>query len=263
MADKVAAKIYFVLSDIHAPYQSERGIQIVCDMMRDMQPHGLVLAGDCLDLPEVSRHNAQSVALLEGKRIAKTFTAGNKLLDQLDAAAGTRCKEKWWLNGNHEDRWYRWLQSGDNVVFADDEATDIGTRLKLSQRGYTYVKDYPGGHIKLGKLLIVHGKFTNKYCAAKHLEEYQVSILTGHTHTVQSYHASTWDGQRGAYCQGHLADPDSEAMSYHKPPRRWIQGFSIVYVKPSGEFWVQAVNIVNGETFYGGKQYPKSLRRAA
>ncbi len=263
MADRVAAKSYLILNDIHVPYQDERAIQIVCDVASDLRPHGIVLNGDILDLPEVSRHNAGSVALLEGKRIAKTFTAGNKLLDQLDRAVGSRCTDRHWINGNHENRWYRWLQSGDNVVFADDETTDLPARLGLARRGYVYHRDYPTAHVKLGKLVITHGQWSGKYPAARHMERYQTSVLVGHTHTVQTYHASTWDGQRVAYCNGYLADPDSEAMAYAPPPRAWQQGFAVAYVAPDGKFWVQLLSIVDGELHYGGKQYPKSLRRAA
>lgn len=263
MADKVAAKTYVILSDVHVPYQDARAIQVVCDVMQDLRPHGIVLNGDILDLEEISRHNAGSVAHLEGKRLAQTFTAGNKFLDQIDKAAGTRCKEKYFVYGNHEHRFQRWVESGDNAVFADDEAVDIAHRLRLAQRGYVAYKDYPVAHVRLGKLLVTHGQYTGKYPAAKHMERYQTSVLVGHTHTVQTYHASTWDGQRVAYCQGYLADPDSEAMKYAPPPKAWQQGFSVVYVADDGRFWVNLVSIVDGELFYGGRQYPKSLRRAA
>lgn len=261
MADIVGARIYLVLSDIHVPCQDERAIQIACDMMRDLRPHGLVLNGDILDLPEVSRHNAGSVGHLEGKRISQTFTAGNKLLDQLDAAAGPRCKEKHFIFGNHEHRWARWLMSGDNIVFADDDAMDFGVRLKLRERGYLCHKNYPEAHVRIGKLLVTHGQWCGKYPAARHMERYQTSVLVGHTHTAQSFSASTWDGQRAAFCSGHMADAASEAMDYAPKPNNWITGFSVVYVEPSGNFHLHQISVVEGRAFYGGKLYPARARR--
>lgn len=263
MADRVPAKTYVVLSDVHLPYESKTAIDAVCELIKDIQPHGVVLAGDILDLPEISRHNRGSVALLEGKRVAHTFVSGNKFLDRIDAVAGPRCKDKHWIDGNHEHRFARWVQSGDNVVFADDDCTSIPYRLKLADRGYIYHGDYPNGFVRLGKLLVTHGTATGKYPAAKHMEKYQTSILVGHTHTQQTYHASTWEGQRGAYCQGFLADPDSEAMAYHPHPRAWIQGFSVVHVRPNSDFFVVPVNFVNGAAMFGMDIYPKRLRRAA
>lgn len=263
MADRVPAKIYFIFNDIHVPDQNKPLVDAACELLRDIKPHGIVLNGDILDLPEVSRHNAGSVAHLEGKRLAHTWTAGNKLLDQFDAAAGPRCKEKHFIEGNHEHRWQRWIESGDNVVFADDEATSLKYRLRLQQRGYVYHSGYPDAHVRIGKLLVTHGQWSGKYPAARHLERYQISVLVGHTHTDQTYHASTWEGQRGAYCNGHMADEDSDAMAYAPKPRAWIQGFSVVQVRPSGDFFVQPVRWVNGCFFYGTDIYPKRFRRAA
>lgn len=263
MADRVLAKTYVVFSDIHIPYEDKTLVAAALELVKDIQPHGVVLNGDILDLPEVSRHNAGSVAHLEGKRIANSFAAGNKFLDTLDAAVGPRCKEKHWVTGNHENRWDRWVQSGDNAVFADDEYVTLPARLRLKERGYIYHGDYPDAHVRLGKLLVTHGQFCGKYPASRHMERYQTSILVGHTHTQQTYHASTWDGQRAAYCAGHMADEDSEAMAYFPKPRPWIKGFTIVHVFPGGDFVVQPINYVGGRFMYGSDVYPKRLRRAA
>lgn len=251
-------KRYLVLSDVHVPSQDHAAISAVCAFAKDYRPHGLILNGDILDLPEISRHSAGSLAQLEGKRIAKTFAAGNKFLDQVGAAVGKTCTEKHWINGNHESRWYRWLAAGDNAVFADDDLTDIPARLKLRLRGYKYHRDYPTAHVKLGHLTVSHGQWTGKYAAARHLERYQTSILVGHTHTSQAHHASTFTGQRGAYCAGFLADPDSPAMAYAPLPKAWITGFATVTVDTSsGNFWVNLHNFVNGVFHVGAKTYGK------
>jgi predicted phosphodiesterase len=246
-----------VLSDVHCPFEDRRAIDIVCEVIADLRPHGLVLNGDIADLPEVSRHSAGSVAMLEGKRISETFAATKKFVERVTAAAGERCTKKHFIFGNHEDRLRRWLNSGDNAVFAGDEGFDLRIRFGLAANGYIVHDDYPESHIRLGKLLVTHGKYEGKHCAHKHLDEYQTSILVGHTHTVQIYHGSTWDGQRVAVCQGMLGDTETEAFSYKKPPRRWVTGFSVVHVAPDGRFWINLLNIFGGELHYGGKKYPR------
>jgi len=263
MADRVIAKTWVCLSDIHLPFEDKHAVATALEIIKDLRPHGIALLGDVLDFYEISHHNHGSVAKLEGYRIADTFKAGNRFLDELDKALGNRCTERHWVDGNHSDRLKRWIETASNAVFAGDESVDIGHRLKLKERGYSYHAGYPNAHVRVGKLVLTHGIWCGKYPAARHMERFQSSVLVGHTHTHQVYTASTWEGQRIAYCQGHLADVDSPAMAYAAKPNNWITGFSVIQVMPNGNFWVQPVNFVGGVTMYGQSLYPKRLRRAS
>ena len=261
MADRVLAKTWVVLSDVHVPYENKPFVDAACELIADIKPHGLILNGDIINFDEISRHNAGSVALLEGKRFAQSITATNKFLDKVDAAAGVRCKEKYWHDGNHESNLYRWMLRGDNAVFMDDPALSLPSRLRLKERGYIYKGDYPNAYTKIGKLLVTHGQYCSKFPAARHMEKYQVSTLVGHVHTEQTFAASTWDEPRISYTQGHMADEESEGMSYYPRPRPWISSFSVVHVRPNGMFYRVPVQWVDGAMFYGSNAYPKKLRR--
>jgi predicted phosphodiesterase len=255
---KDSFKRYVVLSDIHVPYQNRAAIDAICSFMKDYRPDGLILNGDILELDEVSKHSSGSLAQLEGKRIARTFTEGNALLDKLCVAAGKQCTERHFVAGNHEHRLTRWLAAGDNAVFKDDPAMSIPTRLRLKLRGFLWHGEYPEAHVKLGHLVVTHGQFCAKDAARRHLERYQTSVLVGHTHVSGSYHASTFTGQRGAYCAGHLADETADAMQYAPKPKAWITGFATVVVHvPTGDFHVDLHNFVSGVFHVGGKAYGK------
>lgn len=99
---RLDAKKFVVTSDWHVPDEDKNASAAFCEFLKDFRPDGLVIAGDFLDIPELSRHNAGSVALLEGKRLSASFDAGNRVLDKIDAAAGKQCKTKYFLGGNHE-----------------------------------------------------------------------------------------------------------------------------------------------------------------
>ena len=249
------AKRYLIIGDVHVPYEAQDLIRAVCDLVRDIKIQGLVILGDFLDFFELTVHNAGSVRKLEGKRVVSTFAAGNRVLDQLEAAAGAQCQEKHYIFGNHEDRVRRWLNQGDNAVFADDPLLDVAERLRLRERGWTVDQRYPKGRVKLGKLNVVHGRYTTVYHAAMHLHKYQANVLYGHCHTSQVYHGATIDGQHGGYGIGHLADPESEAMDYKGDPSNWINGCALVYVRPSGDFQVVPLNFVHGVLHFGDRMY--------
>jgi hypothetical protein len=208
-----------------------------------------------LDFDEISRFSQGSVALLEGRRISKSWLAANEFLDEIDAACGDRLDERHWLEGNHEDRLHRWLQSGSNAVFADDFGMSIADRLQFKRRGISEHGRYPDSALKLGHLLITHGRFAGKYAAARHLEYYRHSILVGHTHQPQIFYASGYVRQ-AAYVQGHLADEDAPALSYVPKINGWCHGFSVVHLRKSGAFQVQLVNMYGKSFSVGDRTYP-------
>ncbi len=253
------AKSYVIISDVHVPYASENCMNAICDLMRDLQPDGFVINGDFLDLIEISRHSAGSVAQLEGKRVSHTFDAANRLLDRFAEAYGKNCKHLSFIEGNHEDRLRRWLSSGDNAVWIGDEATSIEARLNLKKRGFKYYSDYPKAKLFLGELAVTHGLWCSKNHAQTHLDRFKHAVLYGHTHSPQQVYGSTLKGLTGAFGAGHLADPTSPAMQYAPIPNAWCQGFSVVHVQPSGEFNVQLINFYNGICYFGGKCYGQPL----
>lgn len=249
-------RVYVVVSDVHVPYHDPVCLKAVCDLIKDVKPHGFVINGDFLDLAEISKHSRGSLAQLEGKRIADTFDAANSVLDYYDdALQGAR--DKHFTAGNHEYRLQRWLETGDNAVFAGDAGVSIPHRLGLEKRGYVYRPDYPNAYVKLGHLVVTHGITCQKHAAAGHLDRYHHSVLVGHTHTSQSFHASTFNSQQGGYCAGHMANPKSEAMKYAPVPNRWVQGFAVVTVEPNDNFHCQLVNFVDGVAYFGARRYGK------
>lgn len=254
--------LYTVVSDVHVKYQDRNACDAVGELMHDIKPDGLVINGDYMDLIEVSRHAQGSVAELEGLRIKDSFKEGNAQLDRWMAAAGPQCTHNHFIDGNHEDRLRRWMQSGDNAVWLDDEGTDIGKRLRLEARGFVYHKGYPEAYCRLGRLLVTHGRWTNKYAAAKHLDAYGHAIMVGHCHTPQLFYGSALGKQKAGYVTGHLADIDSPAMKYAGKPNAWCQGFALVQVEGNGHtFHVTQVQFANGSFYYGGRRYGRRAGR--
>lgn len=149
----------------------------------------------------------------------------------------------------------RWMQSGDNAVWLGDEATSISQRLHLDDRSFVYHPNYPEGYVKLGHLIVTHGKWCGKYAAAVHLDRYRHSVLIGHVHTPQAFYGSGFEKQQAGFSTGHLADESSPALAYAPKPNAWRKGAAVVHVDPNGSYHVQLVNFVDGSFYFGGKRY--------
>lgn len=254
-------KKYVVISDIHVPYHDQKAADALCDFIKDFQPEGFVINGDYLDFIELSSFSASSVASLENLRVADTFGAGNALLNQYEKALGKKVKEKYFLSGNHEDRVRRWAEKGDNAVWLGHDALDVDKQLNLKKRGFKYIEAYPEGHIRLGKLIVTHGRWSGQNPAARHVNSYRHSVMLGHVHTPGMHYASAFGHPQAGYVTGHMADANSKALSYAPQPNSWCQGFGVVYVRDNGEFNAQLVNFWNGVFFYGGKAYGKKGKK--
>lgn len=255
MIPRIGAGIGVVFSDVHIPDQDDYAVGVMCDLIVDLDPSFLVADGDIFDLAEFSSHERGSAKHFGSHRLVDTWRAGEKFFNRVDGSVTRRCKRKVFLAGNHENRWERWVSSGDNAVFDGDEALSIQHRMNFDERGWEFDMDYPDAHVMAGKLLITHGQYANVHCAKKHLDEYQCSILVGHTHTDQTYHGSTYEGQRVAHCQGLMANIEASSFKYKRRPRRWVKGFSVVRVTPSDNFFIQPIRFVEGQIAFGGKVY--------
>ncbi len=197
------------------------------------------------------------------RELREEVAAVNNDLDRIDAALGSGCREKVFIEGNHEC----WI---DNLV--EEQATSDGAGdsplehdtsapggkgwrpqhlMALKRRGYRYA---PYGEIiRIGQLAMYHGgHWTVKYHAARHLSELGSSVMYGHTHDVQVAHQSTLDNPNGAWAIGCLCKLDKPFLKGR--PTAWAHAFAIVHFEKNGEFVVEIVHIYNGTCYVNGRR---------
>jgi len=246
-------KVYLVCSDVHAPGHSVPVMDAFIAIGKDVGVHGVVIAGDYLDLHEVSRHSAGSVAQREGHRVVDSYAEGRALLRRI--VDGIDCTDNYFIDGNHEDRIRRWLHSGDNAVWIGADATEIDKGLELAEFGFQYRAGWPEAHVRLGHMIVTHGRFTNLHHAKKHLDTWRCATMYGHTHRPQLAYAAGFKSQQVAIGLGHCADPAGEAMAYAPQPNDWCNGFGLLAVRPSGVFHAEQINFYDDVTSFGGRLY--------
>ena len=235
-------RVWAVLNDIQIPWQDRPVLDLVCDFIRALKPHGVILNGDVVDCYELSDWDKNPLVQWGLDREIREATT---LLERL----AKHSKERWWIGGNHEDRLRRTLWK--NPKFAHLASLQFPQLFHLSDHGFQW-KPY-GGVLHLGKLLVTHGSMVSKHSgwtARSHFEKYGNSILIGHTHRLGVYYRTNAKGVHAAYENGCLCRLNPEYVQYPD----WQQGFSVVHVaEDGGWFHVEQIPVLKRRRFfYGG-----------
>jgi predicted phosphodiesterase len=206
--------------DFHFPFCNEKALVVFEKHLGREKWDHLVLGGDILDFSYLSKYSIGNLRSVEGKRIMKDYEEVNKHLDRWDKLAGKA--KKHFIIGNHDLRVEKYINANPNL----EGLIELETCLRLKERGYNIVRNYPAGEVlKLDNILFIHGTYHNQFHAKKHLDSYDSSIIYFHTHTFQSFCKVRFDkkGYKIAQAVGALCDLEQEYMG--KRPSAWINGF--------------------------------------
>jgi hypothetical protein len=239
-------RLTVVISDCHHPKVDKSAWKIVLAAVKDLQPDGLYLMGDFLDMATVSTHHELADTDV-GLTLKREFDAGNKALDQLDEVA-IGAWDRLWLEGNHCLRLARWKANSCPGAIRDSIPT-IDEALRLRERGYRSVlgRDQP---VKVGNLHLLHGHFFNQAHAQKHLTTMGVNEAYGHVHTPQQMTTYTMNGNIQATCFPCLRTLQREWVHMSKI-HTWTLGFGVIEWVGDHAF-PRNVFIIDGRAVYGG-----------
>jgi predicted phosphodiesterase len=145
----------------------------------------IIILGDFLTLNSLSSWDRDKRLLMEGRRFYKEIEAGNEALDRLtDGISGSRLI---FLEGNHEDRLVRYIQSHPELEGSPNTCRDL---LALDRRGFEFIpyrhyKEINGvyyTHIPFGKAKEISGK---DICSKAELVTIGSTVF-GHTHELHT-----------------------------------------------------------------------------
>ena len=243
-----------VTPDKHFPIEDKKAIKVVCKAIRIIKPDIYIDLGDTGEWEHFSTHywkgrNAKPMEDLI-PLLDKDVRQVNKGMNKIDRALNAvNCKERHFVQGNHEV----WL---DKFVTRYPYLSHYMTEnaLKLKERGYTYQPYNRKKCLKIGKLNFTHGKFVSKYHSFKHLDVYGESIMYGHTHDLQRHTKTFAGGTISAWSLGCLKDIENDEDWLSGRLTNWNHAFAIVDFYPNGNFNVQVVEIIKGQTSLWGRQ---------
>jgi len=114
-------------------------------------------------------------------------------------------------------------------------------------------------HIRIGKLLYLHGDLAGRGCggaykAGNMLNKLRTSCLFGHWHVMQKHYITEYDGNvKAGFANGHLSD--IKQVRYINPCD-WQTGFSLVSYSDDMKFYnVEQILILENKAIWRGKLY--------
>ena len=243
-----------VIPDMQVPYHDERSLKAVEKFMADHKWDYYINLGDFMDFDSISSFNANKMRLVEGRRLLEDYKIGNNILDRHQKIVKRRNKAAKFvlLEGNHEERMERYIDANPTV----EGLLEVEVALKLKERGFEWVRYYDReNYFRLGKATFIHGQYTPKYHAYKHVDNWGCNVFYGHLHDVQSFSSikkgdhDTIVGQAlGCLC-------DYEQQYIKGRPTNWQQAFGVFYFNPDGTFTYYVPRIIDHSFIWNGKKY--------
>lgn len=236
-----------IVPDLHAPYHSKPGWDLLMQVARAIKPQHIVVIGDFADFYAVSAHDKSPD---RAHRFAEELEVCDALLDELDSLGAT---DKLYVEGNHENRLERYLMKSPEL----HGVVSTSKLLKLEQRGWEFVP-YKR-HAARGAVHFTHDVgAAGRNAVFRALDVYQHSVVTGHTHRLQYVVEGSAVGDcRVSAMFGWLGDVEQvEYMTLAKARRDWAQGLGIGYMDPtSGFVYLVPVPIVHNTCMVNGVVY--------
>lgn len=254
-SDPTAPKLKMVIADQQAPYHCPISHNLILKFLEAFSPDEVVLAGDTIDLPDISRHKDNPEWHVTTQAC---INSGYRLLrDYREAAPEARMTK---LMGNHDERIRNELLLRAERLYGITpaptpeepnpvEAMSVRNLLHLDELGIKLVE--PDGnythaqHWIADDLAVRHGWLTGQNTADKSLRNIDHSLIVFHTHrqeiTQRTVHTRTglkaqWGVVGGALCSikggnGFAVDPN------------WQNGGVTAWVWPDGRFQIDLINI--------------------
>lgn len=248
---------WIVLPDVHRPFHNKILWSKIIKYIRENKQniYGIVLSGDYADLFTLGSYNENSLKNLTGITLEIEYDDCNDGLDEIDTALGKYKKscKKYFLYGNHEDRYFREIAKGDKAKYGG-ALKNPTEAMRLIERGYIVKDNWKDDYFTLGEHLdVIHGIYCNIHTAKKHLDVTGRSVMFGHTHRVQSYR----QGKRASYNIGWLGDVKHRVFNYMPRFQKdiWANGFAEVFIDDKGFYYVNQISVYNDSFFINGKMY--------
>jgi len=241
-------KLLFV-PDTHSPYHDERAVRLVMRVGKAFKPNTLVIGGDFADFYAVSSHSK------DPERVAKTsFQEEVRVTRELLAKFRKLAKDAIFVEGNHEDRFRRYIQ---------DKAPELRGIATFSELLHLHALRYKivpyKTHVDIGSLSVTHDcGNAGRYAHYKAMETFQGSVVINHTHRIG--YAIEGDAQGIGHVGamfGWLGDISQvDYMHKIKALRDWSLGFGVGYHdETSGIVYLVPVPIINYTCVVEGKLY--------
>lgn len=265
------------LCDQQVPFHDPRAVALATEYARVETAEGrgfdeVIQGGDWADNTGLTTKFVRDPA--NANRLRLDYRIMRQQHEKLSEAVGWDVPHHW-IEGNHEDRLWRYVVEGNPelawlMVADEDEQHAKLSVMKLTGMDRYENIDYIGPYgetyeIAYGKggkhtFVFKHGDKHGKYAAARELESVMQNGMSGHNHRNQHVELTTYRGPVGWWSIPALCN----IRGQHCPPgymkgtqlRNWQQGFAEVWFsKERSLFDVQVHQIHEGQMIANGRLF--------
>lgn len=243
------SRMWLLLGCIHIPFQNKWLMDGVFRLMQDNDFDGIILGGDNLDICSISKYS-------KGKEVPYTlwdeYLEAVKVRKEIDRLIVG--KEKYWINGNHEARVYKFLEDVENKKLG---AAFIGIDrgVGLSENGWKYLPNWEEDSVIVNNCEVLHGQYLSKHPWVKHCEissPMGMDSVFWHSHKFGMF----TNGVHTAYNLGMLGDMDSDGFKYVSKRTRqtWSNGLGVM-IEDKGINTIIPIKCTKRSFWCFGKKY--------
>jgi hypothetical protein len=178
-------------------------------------PTHIIAAGDMLDLGQPTRHDP--LGWQTTHRVRDELDCARQHLNDIVALAPKA--RRWWVRGNHDDRFDRWLAANAGA-FADVAGLALADHFEDWRMCWRLdFNDAVVWHANHGG---IHGAWNDTLKAG-------VTTISGHNHVLDVRGVTDMRGRRWGIKTGMLADPNWPCFNYAGAnPKLWNPGFIVL-----------------------------------
>lgn len=201
-------------------------------LCRDLKPAAVILNGDVLDFPQISRH--PPIGWESTPSPIQEIEAAQDHLNDIVQAVSRGCRKIWTL-GNHDARFETRLATVASE-YKNLKGIHLSDHFPLWEKGWSvWINDsvvvkhrWKGG---------IHATYNNTVGAGK-------TMVTGHLHSQKVTPFTDYNGTRYGIDTGCVAETDHKAfVDYTEDnPKNWISGFAVLKFKDGRLLYPQLVS---------------------
>jgi hypothetical protein len=239
--------------DIHIPFHNQKALLLWLQFIKDVQPDKIIILGDVVDFPGISRFNK---TLTDEADMVRACLLTRKFF----ALVRSLCPEAEiiFTEGNHENRWdRRWAQDENRamggVASVFMTLADIFGLREFDIKFYAYEDNYVYKNFTFThKGRLFSGNDAGSMSARKTFQGWKCSGIIGHSHRGGTFpqHNRVGDFEVAEnYCLCKLNPP------WIKDPD-WMNGHTLIrFNQMSDRFHITPMPIVGDAFVYGDKIY--------
>jgi len=243
-------KVIAAINDLHWPFADKKAWAVTQLFLRDIKPDKIIMLGDMLDEPQLSKFDKDPSRKDTVQRDADGLKVQLNIIRENHVDA-----ELVYMFGNHDERLRKYIWRAapglDSIKFIKLEKI-LGLE-KMNYKFYTRANELH----REGNLLFTHGTMVSQdsgMTARRMVKKYGMSIMHGHTHRGGSHYDTKVNKTLGGWENFCLCDLGLAKIWGTGHPN-WQQGLSLIYMKPPKRFIVNQILIYKGSLMFGGQEW--------